>query len=75
MVPGKRGQIIEGPEYETLVFLGSILGISKIEIILDAMCECLKQGLDIPGTGLALATAMELQEKGFDRWPHFKIWL
>ena len=66
MVPGKRGQIIEGPEYETLVFLGSVLGISKVDIILDAMCECLKQGLDIPGTGLALATAMELQEKGFD---------
>ena len=66
MVPGKKGQIIEGPEYETLVFLGSVLGISKVEIILDAMCECLKQGLDIPGTGLALATAMELQEKGFN---------
>ncbi len=63
-VPGKKQEIIEGPEYESLVFLGSALGISKIETIIDTMCLCLKQGLDIIGAGSAIATAMEINEKG-----------
>jgi aldehyde:ferredoxin oxidoreductase len=64
-VPGKKRDIIEGPEYEELVFFGSACGISKIEHILEAVCLALNLGLDTFASGSALATAMELKEKGF----------
>lgn len=63
--PGKKREIIEGPGYESLVFLGSALGISKIATIMDSMCLCLRQGLDIIAAGSALATGMEINEKGY----------
>lgn len=62
--PGTKNEVVEGPEYETLVFLGSLLGITDIETILDLMCECLKLGLFIPAAGAALSTGMELNGKG-----------
>jgi aldehyde:ferredoxin oxidoreductase len=64
-LPGKKHEIIEGPEYEALVFFGSACGISKIEHILEAVCLALNLGLDTFAAGSALATAMELKEKGF----------
>ncbi len=64
-LPGKKHEIIEGPEYEALVFFGSACGISKIEHILDAVCLALNLGLDTFASGSALATAMELKEKGY----------
>ncbi len=64
-LPGKKHEIIEGPEYEALVFFGSACGISKIEHILDAVCLALNLGLDTFASGSALATAMELKEKSY----------
>lgn len=64
-MPGAKREIIEGPEYEALVFFGSACGISKIEHVLEAVCQSLKLGLDTFASGSALATAMELKEKGF----------
>jgi aldehyde:ferredoxin oxidoreductase len=64
-VPGTKREIIEGPEYEALVFFGSACGVSNIEHILEAVCLALKLGLDTFAAGSALATAMELKDKGF----------
>ncbi len=64
-VPGTKREIIEGPEYEALVFFGSACGVSNIEHVLEAVCQALKLGLDTFAAGSALATAMELKEKGF----------
>ncbi len=63
---GTKGEAVEGPEYETIVFLGSMLGISDIDAILDLMCECLKLGLFIPAAGTAISTGMELVTKGLN---------
>ncbi len=54
----------EGPEYETIYSLGSIVGIKDPAAIiaLDRLCDEL--GLDSISSGVSIAMAMELNEKG-----------
>jgi aldehyde:ferredoxin oxidoreductase len=53
-----------GPEYETLVCLGSNLGIGNIEIIAKANELCNKYTLDTISMGMTISFAMECFEKG-----------
>ncbi|MCF8011104.1 MAG: aldehyde ferredoxin oxidoreductase family protein [Clostridiales bacterium] len=54
----------EGPEYETIYSLGSMLGIDNPEVIIAADRLCDQLGLDTISAGVTIAMAMELYEKG-----------
>lgn len=54
----------DGPEYETLVNLGSMLYLSDIEKVTELNYLCNELGLDTISTGGTLACALELHEKG-----------
>ncbi|MEM3571224.1 MAG: aldehyde ferredoxin oxidoreductase family protein, partial [Candidatus Bathyarchaeia archaeon] len=58
---GEKG---EGPEYETLVCLGSKCENSDLPSIIHANALCNKYGLDTISTGDVIAFAMECYEKG-----------
>lgn len=53
-----------GPEYETLYALGSQCGIDDLQAIAEANYLCNRLGLDTISTGVTIACAMELSEKG-----------
>jgi aldehyde:ferredoxin oxidoreductase len=55
---------LEGPEYETTNALGPMCWISNPEAILYANHLCNEYGLDTISTGVTIAFAMELHEKG-----------
>jgi aldehyde:ferredoxin oxidoreductase len=57
----KRG---EGPEFETVVLLGPLLGIYDLAAITRANYLCNELGLDTMSCGGSIAAAMELREKG-----------
>ncbi len=54
----------EGPEYETVVLLGPVLGIYDLKSITLANYLCNEFGLDTISCGGSIASAMELYEKG-----------
>jgi aldehyde:ferredoxin oxidoreductase len=58
---GEKG---EGPEYETLVCLGSKCGNFDLPSIIHANALCNRYGLDTISTGDVIAFAMECYEKG-----------
>jgi aldehyde:ferredoxin oxidoreductase len=55
----------EGPEYETIAALGSSCGISNLAALTKANYWCNELGLDTISTGMTIACAMELYEKGY----------
>jgi aldehyde:ferredoxin oxidoreductase len=55
----------EGPEYETISSLGSGCGVSNLAALLKANYLCNEYGMDTIGTGMTIAAAMELYEKGY----------
>jgi len=59
-----RGNIIEGPEYETLAMFGSNLLIEDLPEIIQANILCDKWGLDTISTGNVIGFTMECFEKG-----------
>jgi aldehyde:ferredoxin oxidoreductase len=54
----------EGPEYETIYALGSNLGISDFDALIEANYLCNELGLDTISVGATLSCAMELAERG-----------
>jgi len=64
----KRGPLggsqIDGPEYETIYALGSLLGITDKQFIIDANAMCDYYGIDTISAGVCMAFACELFEKG-----------
>lgn len=54
-----------GPEYETLVCLGSNLGIDDIELICKANELCNRYAIDTMSLGMTISFAMECYEKGY----------
>ena len=54
----------EGPEYETIASLGSACGIGNLAAITYANYLCNQLGLDTISTGVTIACAMELFERG-----------
>jgi aldehyde:ferredoxin oxidoreductase len=54
----------EGPEYETIGSLGSACGIDNMAAITKANYLCNELGLDTISTGVTIACAMEMYERG-----------
>ncbi len=54
----------EGPEYETIASLGSACGVDNLAALTKANYYCNELGLDTISTGLTIAAAMELYDKG-----------
>lgn len=61
---GKYAVELGGPEYETTNALGPMCWVSDPEAILYANHLCNRYGLDTISTGVTIAFAMELHEKG-----------
>lgn len=61
---GKYAGKGEGPEYETIASLGSACGVDDLAALLKANYLCNELGLDTISTGLTIAAAMEMFEKG-----------
>jgi aldehyde:ferredoxin oxidoreductase len=59
------GTKTEGPEYESVVMLGSNLMIGSLDTIVFANYLCDEYGLDTISTGNVIGFAMECYEKGF----------
>ncbi len=59
---GKKG---EGPEYETGWAFGACCGVNDLIAITEANFLCNELGLDTISTGVTIACAMELYEKGY----------
>jgi aldehyde:ferredoxin oxidoreductase len=55
----------EGPEYETISSLGSGCGVSDLAALVKANYLCNEYGMDTIGTGMTIAAAMEMYEKGY----------
>jgi aldehyde:ferredoxin oxidoreductase len=55
----------EGPEYETISSLGSGCGVSNLAALTKANYLCNEYGMDTIGTGMTIAAAMEMYEKGY----------
>jgi aldehyde:ferredoxin oxidoreductase len=53
-----------GPEYETIVSLGSLCGISDLKYIAKANELCNKYTMDTISTGMVIAFAMQCYEEG-----------
>jgi len=54
-----------GPEYESVWSLGAMCGISDLDAVLMANYLCDKYGIDTISSGVTVACAMELYEKGY----------
>jgi len=55
---------VDGPEYETLGALGSVLEIDDLEAVIHANHLCNAYGLDTISTGVTIGLACELSERG-----------
>lgn len=55
----------EGPEYETIASLGSACGIKDLAQLTKANYWCNELGLDTISTGMTIAAAMEMYERGY----------
>jgi len=58
------GFMTEGPEFETTYSLGTIVGVNYLPAVIAADRLCDEYGLDTISTGVNIAFAMELVEKG-----------
>ena len=64
-LPTRTGTVrIKGPGYQALAMLGSNLAIDDLDSVVRNNYACYLMGLDPVSTGGAIATAMELSEKG-----------
>src|SRR3972149_2277387 len=55
----------EGPEYETISSLGTGCGVSNLAALTKANYLCNEYGMDTITTGMTIAAAMEMYEKGY----------
>jgi aldehyde:ferredoxin oxidoreductase len=58
------GTLTEGPEFETMYSYGGVTGVENIDAIIAADRLADELGLDTISSGVAIAFAMELYEKG-----------
>ncbi|MDD5093920.1 MAG: aldehyde ferredoxin oxidoreductase family protein [Dehalococcoidia bacterium] len=63
-LPGFEGHG-EGPEFETAALLGACCGVNNLSAVLKANFICNEMGLDTISTGVTIACAMELYERGY----------
>ena len=58
------GQVIDGPEYESIANLGSMLGVDSLRDVAEMSHLCNELGADTISMGGTLACFLELVEKG-----------
>jgi len=58
------GYMTEGPEYESCYALGTVVGVDYLPALIAADRLCDEFGLDTISTGVSIAFAMELFERG-----------
>jgi aldehyde:ferredoxin oxidoreductase len=58
------GSQIDGPEYETIFAFGPLLGLTDKQFVVNANALCDYYGLDTISTGVCIAFASELFERG-----------
>jgi aldehyde:ferredoxin oxidoreductase len=58
------GSQIDGPEYETIFAFGPLLGLTDQQFVVNANALCDYYGLDTISTGVCIAFASELFERG-----------
>ena len=58
------GSGIDGPEYETIYAFGPLLGLTDKQFVINANALCDFYGIDTISTGVCVAYACELFEKG-----------
>jgi len=56
--------LLEGPEYETIDALGPMVWNNKLDVLIYANLLCNRYGIDTISTGVAIAFAMELKQRG-----------
>jgi len=56
--------LVEGPEYETIDALGPMVWNSQLDVLIYANLLCNRYGLDTISTGVVIAFAMELRQRG-----------
>ncbi len=56
--------LLEGPEYETIDSLGPMVWNSRLDVLIYANLLCNRYGLDTISTGVVIAFAMELKQRG-----------
>jgi aldehyde:ferredoxin oxidoreductase len=59
-----QGTQIDGPEYESIFAFGPLLGITDRAFVINANALCDYYGIDTISTGVSIAFAFELFEKG-----------
>ncbi len=60
-----KDTVVEGPEYETTVFLGTDIGVTNLSSVIDSNRLCDYYGIDTIGAGGVIAFVMECVEKGY----------
>ena len=60
-----RGQIVGGPEYETLAGFGAEMLVDDLDTIAEVNDLCNRHGLDTISASGAIAFAMEARERGY----------
>ncbi|MFQ5667980.1 MAG: aldehyde ferredoxin oxidoreductase family protein [Candidatus Binatia bacterium] len=55
----------EGPEYETIFGLGTTCGVGDLAAVIKSNFLCNELGMDTIEAGCAIATAMELAQRGY----------
>ena len=58
------GSRIDGPEYETIFAFGPLVGLSDRQFVVDANALCDAYGIDTISTGVCIAFACELFDRG-----------
>lgn len=60
-----KDTIVEGPEYETTVFLGTDIGITNLSSVIDSNRLCDYYGIDTIAAGGIIAFVMECVQRGY----------
>ena len=60
-----KDTIVEGPEYETTVFLGTDIGVTNLSSVIDSNRLCDYYGIDTISAGGVIAFVMECVERGY----------
>lgn len=60
-----KDTIVEGPEYETTVFLGTDIGITNLGSVIDSNRLCDYYGIDTISAGGIIAFVMECVQRGY----------
>ncbi len=65
--------LLEGPEYETIDSFGPMVWNDRLDVVMYANLLCNRYGLDTISTGVSIAFAMELKQRGLLQSDEFAL--